>query len=243
MVSGSQLGDSGMILRIAAFVFWVFTYFLFLVTVVYFAGFLTNRYMPGTIDSGLQIPAGEAAVRDIFLLALFGLQHSVMAREWWKRLWPAPLERSVYLLATSVVLMAIYRYWEPIPNLVWKLEAVAPVLNALQIAGLGLILWASVITGHWDKFGFRQVWAYLARRPYRPTPFRITGPYRYSRHPMMLGLILILWAAPEASQGRLLFAGVLTIYIFIGIHFEEKDMARYFGVEYDEYRRRVRLIV
>jgi protein-S-isoprenylcysteine O-methyltransferase Ste14 len=221
--------------RIAAFLYWAVTYIAFVLTIIYFGGFIANRYVPATIDSGLQIPAREAIAVDLALLAMFGLQHSLMARRFWKRWLPWPIERTTYMLASCIVLIVLFRYWEPIPNLVWSLEN-AWWLRVISIAGLILVVWSSVVMDHWDTFGFRQAWAYFRGRSYQPRPFSTPGPYRWSRHPMMLGVILLLWATPEMSQGHLLFSAVLTLYIVLATFFEERDLVRQHPGHYDTYR-------
>ncbi|MEZ5353938.1 MAG: NnrU family protein [Bryobacteraceae bacterium] len=230
-------------LRVAAFLYWAVVYFLFLITIVWFGGFIANRYVFSTIDSGLQIPAREAAVVDLVLLAAFGLQHSLMARKGWKRLLPWPVERTTYMLASCIALAAIFRFWEPIPELVWRMESARWPPALLSLAGAILVVWSSLAMDHWDTFGFKQAWAFLRGRTYEPPPFRAPGPYRWSRHPMMLGVILLLWATPEMSQGHLLFSAVLTVYILLATVFEERDLARRYPQAYEQYRRRVRRLL
>ncbi|MEZ5400131.1 MAG: hypothetical protein R2729_10725 [Bryobacteraceae bacterium] len=231
-----------MIPRLAAFAYWVFTYLLFVAVVIYFGGFIANRYVPSTIDSGLQLPESEALLRDLELLGAFGIQHSLMARPFFKRWIPWPVERTTYMLASCIALIAIFVLWEPIPDLVWNLAG-GFWLRIVAAAGLVLVVWASLTTGHWDTFGFRHARAYLRRREYAPLPFRVRGPYRWSRHPMMLGVILILWATPQMSKGHLLFSAVLTLYVIAGSWLEERDLLRRFPVEYEHYRTRVRMFV
>lgn len=199
---------------------------LALLSLVYLAGWLVNQYMPSTIDSGLQIPEREALPRDLLLLAIFGLQHSLMARPFIKR----RAGRSTYLLATAVVLGVLFRYWEPLPDLVWSLGMPSARLFLHFVAGAGalLVVWAIAALDALAFFGFGKA-----------PGFRVTGPYRWVRHPVMLGLLLILWSTPEASQGRLLFALAMTIYIFIALPFEERDLERELGADYARYRAAV----
>jgi protein-S-isoprenylcysteine O-methyltransferase Ste14 len=207
-------------------VYRIFAAFASLLSVVYLAGWLVNQYMPSTIDSGLQIPEGEALRKDLFLLALFGLQHSLMARPFIKR-WAG---RSTYLLATAVVLGVIFRYWEPLPDIVWSLDLPAAriLLHAVASAGALLVVWGIAALDALAFFGFRT-----------PPGFRVAGPYQWVRHPVMLGLLMILWSTPEASQGRLLFALAMTIYIFIALPFEERGLERELGADYARYREAV----
>ncbi len=228
-----------MVVRVLAFLYWVIVYAFFLVTIVWFAGFISNRYVMSTIDSGLQIPRAEAVGADIVLLALFGLQHSLMARSWWKRLLPWPIERTTYMLASSMALAALYRFWEPIPALVWHVEN-DWWIRLIALGGAILVAWSSAAMDHWDTFGFKQAWAFLRSHPYLPPPFRTPGPYRWSRHPMMLGVLVLLWATPEMSQGHLLFSAVLSFYVMLATVFEERDLNRRYPDVYPHYRSQVR---
>ena len=230
-------------LRVLALVYWLVSYVVAVLTLVYLVGFIGNRYSPSTIDSGLQIPEWEAAMADLKLLLLFALQHSLMARRWWKRMVPAPIERSTYLLATGFILAAIYRYWEPIPRLLWSVEATASLLLSIGFAtGWALAVWATVAGGHLDSFGFRQVWAYVRGEAHQPPPIRTRAPFRWVRHPTMLGLLLAFWSEPRMSWGHVLFSAVMTAYILIALRFEERDLARTLGAEYERYRARTGML-
>jgi protein-S-isoprenylcysteine O-methyltransferase Ste14 len=228
------------VLRLLASLYWLIAYLAFLVSFAYLIGFVGNRYTFSTIDSGLQIPEREALAKDLWLMALFGVQHSLMARRWWKGLIREPWQRSTYLLATAFVLGWLYTRWEPIPALVWRVEH-GWLLNALFWSGWGLVLWAAVSCDHLATFGLRQLIAYWKGVPYQHAPFQTPGPYRWLRHPMMLGLIIAFWATPEMSKGHLLFASVMTAYILIGVRLEERDLIRIHGQEYENYRSRRRL--
>lgn len=199
---------------------------LALLSVAYLAGWLTNQYTPSTIDSGVQIPEGEALQTNLLLLALFGLQHSLMARPFIKR-WAG---RSTYLLATAMVLGILFRWWEPLPRFVWSLNSPTArmLLHGVAASGLVLVSWSIAALDALAFLGFRK-----------PPGFRVAGPYCWLRHPVMLGLLMIVWATPDASQGRILFAFAMTVYIYIALPFEERDLERELGGDYRRYREAV----
>ena len=199
-----------------------FCAFAALLSIVYFAGWLTNRYTPSSIDSGVQTVFGDAVRTNLLLLTLFALQHSGMARAWIKRY----LGRPAYLLSTALVLFFLFAKWEPLPNYLWIAPGPAALaLQALQLAGLFLIVWSVAITGAGALFGLTA-----------ESPFQAHGPYRWLRHPMMTGILAVLWAHPEMTEGRLLFNTFLTVYVLVAIRWEERDLAARFGGEYRRYR-------
>jgi protein-S-isoprenylcysteine O-methyltransferase Ste14 len=211
-----------MILRLMALAFWAVSFLLSLLALLYLVGFVLNRYTFSSIDSGLQIPTREAIVVNLILLALFGLQHSGMARRWFKRFVPWPIERSVYLLATSFILLALFIKWEPMPKSVWFLRTAWPFQFLHSLAG-ALVIWATVAQGALHFFGFQQVWAYVRGRTYSRQAFVATGPYRYTRHPQMIGTLTFFWATPDMTEGHLLFAAVMTVYVLMAVRWEERD--------------------
>jgi protein-S-isoprenylcysteine O-methyltransferase Ste14 len=212
------------LLRLAALGFWAFSCVSSLLALVYLAGFVQNRYAFNSIDSGVQIPTREALVANLWLLAMFGAQHSGMARRWFKRRVPWPVERSFFLFATAFVLTVLFFRWEPMPNPVWFVRVNWP-FQLIAALGAVMIVWATLTQGVRHFFGFDQVWAYVRGRAYVAPPFRATGLYRYTRHPMMIGTLLYIWATPDMTQGHLLFAVVMTGYVLMGTWFEERDSA------------------
>lgn len=228
--------------RVWALGFWAFSSGASLLALIYLAGFVQNRYVFSTIDSGLQIPTHEAVLVNLALLGLFGLQHSGMARRAFKRLLPEPLERSVYLLATSAVLAIIFFKWEPMPETIWFTQTRRP-FQALSLFGAFMVVWSALSQGALHFFGFHQTWAYMHGRPYLPPPFKATGFYRYSRHPMMIGTLLFLWSTNDMTQGHLLFASVMTSYVVLAVRWEERDLERLHGAAYTGYRDRVRRFI
>jgi protein-S-isoprenylcysteine O-methyltransferase Ste14 len=234
--------------RIAVFLYGVACYAAFFVTFLYAIGFLGNFGVPKSIDSGPEGPAGPAIIIDGALLALFAMQHSVMARPWFKRAWtrlvPEPAERSTYVLASSAALALLFWLWRPIEGDVWNLDGGAAIaVDAIYIFGLLLVLFSTFLINHFDLFGLRQVWLYLQGRPYTHPRFRTPMLYRFVRHPLYVGWLLTFWAAPELSAARLFFAVMTTAYIFVAIRFEEADLITLHGDQYRRYRAQTPMIV
>lgn len=237
-----------MLSRITAFVYGVVCYLAFFATFLYAIGFLGNFGVPKSIDSGPQVPFLVALAINSALLGLFAIQHSVMARPWFKAAWtrivPVPVERSTYVLFSSLTLILLFWKWEPMGGVIWNVQNASGrlVLNAMFAAGWVTILVATFLINHFDLFGLRQVWLYLRGRQYKDIGFRTPGPYRYVRHPLYVGWLLTFWAAPVMTAAHLVFAIATTAYIFVAIQFEERDLVR-FHAEYAEYRRRVPMIL
>jgi methanethiol S-methyltransferase len=234
--------------RITAFVYGVVCYLAFLASFLYAIGFLGNFGVPKSIDSGPQLPFTYALLINCAVLGVFAVQHSVMARQWFKEAWtafvPQPLERSTYVLFSSLALILLFWVWEPMGGVVWNVESAVGkgTLYALYALGWVIVLVSTFLINHFDLFGLRQVWLYLRGVEYRPLGFRTPGPYRYIRHPLYLGWLLVFWSAPKMSVAHLVFAVATTAYILIAIQFEERDLVR-FHREYAEYRRRVPMLL
>lgn len=234
--------------RAAALTYGVISYAIFFATFLYLVGFLGNLVVPKSIDSGAAGPLGRALLVDTALLLLFGLQHSVMARPgfkvWWTRFVPGPVERSTYVLASSVCLIALFVFWEPLPQTVWATDgALAAVLTGGFLAGVGLVLLSTFLIDHFDLFGLRQVVLYALGRDYAEKRFTTPFLYRWIRHPLYVGWIATFWVAPVMSAGHFLFALVMTSYILVAIPMEETDLARALGDSYTRWRERTPMFV
>ena len=221
-------------------------YATFTVTFLYAIGFVGNVVVPKGIDSGAPGPLAASLAVNALLLAVFAVQHSVMARPAFKRAWtrivPKPMERSTYVLAASLALCLLFWQWRPIVTpVVWDLEDPRAILAVYTVFGLGfsLVLVSSFLINHFDLFGLRQVWLHLTGRPYTHLPFRTPGPYRLVRHPLYVGWLVAFWAAPTMTVAHLVFAIGCTGYILAAIPFEESDLEQVHGEQYRRYRRSV----
>lgn len=232
--------------RYISFIYGVAAYVIFLVTFLYAVGFTGNVIVPKSIDSGTQGPVLAAVVINLALLSLFALQHSVMARPAFKRVWtkviPKAVERSTYVLATCVALVAIFAFWHPMTATVWDAgnSLAAKVLTVLFWAGWLIVLTSTFMIDHFDLSGLKQVYSHLTKRHSPPAGFMKTGFYRLVRHPIMTGFFIAFWATPHMTTGHLLFALVTTAYIVIAVlHLEEKDLIAGIGEDYLAYKREV----
>ena len=235
--------------RIATFVYGVVCYLIFFGTFLYAAGFIGNLVVPKSIDSGRESGVLEALLINAGLLGLFAVQHSFMARPWFKRAWtrfiPEPVERSTYVLFSSLALLVLFWQWRPVGGVVWQVEEQWSriVLYALWAFGWLLVLVSTFLINHFDLFGLRQVYLFLMGRKYTQLKFGTPGPYRHVRHPLYLGWLFAFWATPAMTMAHLFFAIATTLYILMAIQWEEKDLVDVHGEEYKGYQKRVPMIV
>ena len=235
--------------RIAVFVYGVVCYAVFFGTFLYAIGFVGNVAVPKSLDSERVVPLAEALLVNLGLLGLFAVQHSVMARPAFKRVWKRVIgesvERSTYVLASSLALLVLFWQWRSIGGVVWEVEDPVGrfVLYAVFAAGWLIVLTSTFLINHFDLFGLRQVWLHLRGKPYAPIPFRTPGPYRWVRHPLYVGWLLAFWATPTMTVAHLVFAIATTGYILTAIQLEERDLVDAFGDEYRRYRDDVPMLV
>jgi protein-S-isoprenylcysteine O-methyltransferase Ste14 len=234
--------------RLAIFLFGLASYAVFLATFLYAIGFIGNVWVPKAIDSPPQTPFLIALTTNLALLALFAIQHSVMARpafkRWWTRIVPVAAERSAYVLLSSLALIVLFAFWQPIGGVVWDIAS--PVARTVTygafVLGWTLMLYATLLINHFDLFGLRQVTLHLLDRPYSAVPFGSPALYRYVRHPLYVGWLFIFWSAPTMTIAHLVFAAATTVYILIAIQFEEQDLLETHP-EYAAYRKRVPMLI
>jgi methanethiol S-methyltransferase len=238
-----------LVYRLAALTYGGACYLVFLATFLYAIGFIGNVFVPKSIDSGLTEPLLKALIVDVGLLVVFAIQHSVMARAWFKRVWtrvvPEVVERSTYVLLSSLALLLMFWQWRPIGGVIWNVKSAAGQLLLFGVfwAGWVTVLWSTCLINHFDLFGLRQVYLYFRNRPYISLGFRTPTLYNYVRHPLYLGWLMVFWGTPVMTVAHLVFALATTAYVFVAIQLEERDLVKVHGDDYLEYRRRIPMIL
>ena len=235
--------------RYLIFAYGVASYVIFLGVFVYAIAFLGNLYIPNSIDADPVGPVWKAVLINLGLLGGFAIQHSVMARPAFKRLWtrliPAAAERSTYILFSNLAMIAMFLWWQPIGGVIWDVSSQPSrsIILAGYFIGWAILFYATCLLNHFELFGLRQVWHHLRGQAQAGTTFREPGLYKHVRHPIYVGWLIIFWATPTMTVAHLLFAVMTTAYILIAIQFEERDLARELGEDYRAYQRRVPMIV
>jgi protein-S-isoprenylcysteine O-methyltransferase Ste14 len=234
--------------RSLAFLYGVLSYVVFFVTFLYAVGFVGDFALPKTIDSGAAGRPATALIIDLVLMSVFAIQHSLMARPFFKRWWtqfvPKSVERSTYVLFASLALVLLFWQWRPIPALLWNITdpRLAMAVTGVSLAGWLIVLTSTFLINHFELFGLQQVANNLAGKQMAAPRFRTPLFYQFVRHPIYLGFIIAFWAAPVMTAGHVLFASVTTGYIIVGILLEEHDLGALFGDDYRQYRTRVGML-
>lgn len=224
------------------------SYLIFLCVFLYAIGFVGDLVVPKSLDSGPQGNESAALWRDLLLLGLFAVPHSIMARPgfkaWWTRIVPRPAERSTYVLVSSLLLALVFRLWQPLSAVGWEIVHPAGrfAVYALFWGGWGIVLWSTFLIDHFDLCGLRQVYLHASCRKYEPMVFRTPMLYRFVRHPIMLGFLIAFWTTPRMTVGHLFFAAANTAYILVAVRLEERDLEALHGEAYRDYRRRVGML-
>jgi protein-S-isoprenylcysteine O-methyltransferase Ste14 len=235
--------------RVAVFLYGILSYAVFFLTFLYAMGFVGNFYVPKSMDSPARVPFWQALLTDILLLGIFAVQHSVMARPAFKRVItrfiPAAAERSTYVLCSSLLLIALFAFWQPLGGVIWNVAdpTLRIAVNFVTLLGFGLVLISTLLINHFDLFGLRQVWLYLIERPYTHLEFRTPLFYRYVRHPLYVGWFVSFWATPTMTGAHLLFALMTSAYMLTAIRWEERDLVAAHGELYENYRKQVPKLV
>jgi len=235
--------------RLSLLLYALISYLLFGAAILYGIGFVGNIVVPKGIDDGPPTPLATALAVDVLLLGMFAVQHNLMARPWFKERWtkivPRPIERATFVAAASLLLLLLYWQWRPIPEVVWQIDNAVGrgVLWVLYFAGWGTVLFSSFLIDHWELFGLKQAYIHYQGREQQSAPFVVRSLYRWVRHPLMVGFLLAFWSAPTMTWGRLVFAGVTTVWIVFSIFLEERDLAHFLGDPYVEYRARTPMLL
>jgi protein-S-isoprenylcysteine O-methyltransferase Ste14 len=237
--------------RLGFMSFGLAAYIIFLLTFLYLVGFIASvPQLPRSIDRPPgAAPTGVAVLIDLGLIAIFGVQHSVMARSGFKAAWtrivPEPIERSSYMIFACLALILLFTFWQPLPGMLWDLRGsvAEPALWVLFAAGWAIVLLSTFLISHFELFGLTQVWNHWRNAPPAAPRFHQPLFYKLVRHPLYSGFMIAFWATPVMSYGHLLFAAAMSSYMLIAIQFEERDLVRLFGRDYEDYRQRVGKII
>ena len=241
--------NHNLVQKIFFFIYGLICYVIFFTTFLYAIGFVGNFLVPKSMDTGGRTSFIKALVTDALLLVVFAVQHSGMARQGFKNAWtkiiPKPIERSTYVMCTSLALIFLFWQWEPLGIKLWDLsETVAePILWCLCGLGWLIVLLSTFMINHFELFGLQQVYLNLVGKEQEKIEFKIVGFYKYLRHPIYFGFIIAFWSTPVMTLTHLLFICGIFIYILVGIFLEEKDLIALYGNQYREYKEKVSMLI
>lgn len=229
--------------------FGVVSYFIFFATFLYSIGFVGDLLVPKAINSG-ETGDSNAIIINIALLSVFAIQHSIMARpgfkKWWTTIFSPAIERSIYVLLSSLALILIYWQWRPMPEIVWNVEneTYVMIINIVFWMGWGIVLISTFLISHFHLFGLQQVFENFKNKSLSDPEFKMNLFYKFVRHPIMLGFIIAFWATPNMTEGHLLFAVITTVYIYVAVKFlEERDLIKMHGDDYRSYQKSTSMII
>lgn len=231
--------------RIITLLVGVTGYTVFLATFLYLVGFISGFFVPTSLDgAGVASDFWPAMLINIGFVLLFGVQHCIMARPWFKRWWtrivPAAIERTIFMMATCAILGLMFWQWRSMPTVIWSVEGTAAVvMHAIAFVGWVIVLLSTFLIDHFDLFGLRQTWLAFRGKPYTQKPFAERSLYRHMRHPLMFGFMVSFWVAPVMTVGHMVFAGAFTMFVLVALVFEERDLVALHGSSYRDYQRRV----
>jgi len=238
-----------MMIRALVLLYGLLAYFVSLTAILYLIGFMGDHYVPKSINSGVPIPLNQALIINSMLIGCFMLQHSIMARErfklWFVNKLPAPLERSTFVLVSSLMMFLLLWQWQPIPNPVWAINA--PMLSSLfkivALCGWLFAFYSTFMLDHFHLFGLRQAYLFFRNKETKPVIFKIRGPYKHVRYPILLGYCIAFWSTPRMTMGHLLFSITMSILIFIGIRLKDKEFRLRHPKKFQAYKRRAHTII
>jgi len=237
-------------MKTITFLYGIIAYILFLATFLYAIGFMGNMIVPKDLNTGTEAGLGYTILINVLLLGVFAIQHTIMARpkfkEWWTKLIGTAAERSTFVLFTCAALALLFWQWIPIKNVIWNVEGemLRQVITGIFFLGVLVVLLSTFMINHFDLFGLKQVYENVTGKSAKEQIFTTNYLYAFVRHPIMLGFLIMLWAIPTMTAGHLLFSVVTSLYIFIGVkYFEEKDLRNALGEKYEEYQKKVPMLI
>ncbi len=235
--------------RFAILAYGLIAYAVFQGVFLYMIGFIEGVVVPKTMNGPTTTAWPVALLMNVALVSLFAIQHTIMARPvfkaWWTRIIPPAAERSTFVLTTCLILILLFWQWQPLPGVVWHVDATwaRGILLALSLGGFGIVLLTSFLIDHFALFGLRQVWTHFRGTDMPAAGFTQRSLYRFVRHPLMTGFLIAFWATPDMTVTRLCFALLFTAYIFKGTRIEERDLVSEIGPAYDTYRRTTPMLI